>query len=112
MALVTPTNSTAPFIGEAVMNDKSTNSGGILGLVLTGNRESVDSRGRPTELTFISDPNIYSGAFSVDGSQGTVTLTYGARGSVKAVFKGLLYTSGLTNPLVNSGLYARGGRSG
>lgn len=110
MTIVTPTDPTAPFMGEAVMNDKSTGSGGILGLILTGSRTAVDAKGRPTQLTFSSDPNIYSGIFFTSASQGTVTLTYGARHSVKAVFHGLVYTSGLTNPLVNSALYARGGR--
>jgi hypothetical protein len=110
MAIVTPTDPTAPFLGEAVMNDKSTGTSGIIGLVLTGSRTAVDSHGRPTQLTFTSDPNIYSGIFSVSASSGTVSITYGRNNSAKAVFSGLVYTSGLTSPLVNSDLYARQGR--
>lgn len=111
MAIVTPADPTAPFLGEAVMNDKSTGSGGILGLILTASRTAVDSHGRPTQFTFSSDPNIYSGIFFVSASQGTLNLTYGAHNSFKAVFQGLVYTSGLTNPLVNSALYGRNNRA-
>ncbi len=111
MAVITPTNPTQPFLGEAILNDKSTGSGGILGLVLAGDRTSIDSLGRPTHLTFTSDPNIYSGIFFVSASTGTVDITYGAKNSIHVVFNGRVYTSGLTNPLVNSELYARGGRS-
>lgn len=110
MAIVTPTDPNAPFQGEAVLNDKSTNSSGIQGLVLTAPRTAVDSQGRPTQLTFTADPNIYSGAFFVQAGQGTVTIKYGARNAISVKFQGLIYTNGLTNPLVNQDLYARQGR--
>jgi len=110
MAIVTPTDPTKPFVGLSVMNDKSTNSGGIIGLDVTGVRTAVDAKGRPTQLTFTADSNIYSGIFFTDAAQGTLTITYGSNNSYHAVFDGRVYTNGLTNPLVNSALYARGGR--
>jgi hypothetical protein len=110
MAIVTPTDPKAAFFGEAVLNDKSTNSAGIQGLVLTADRASIDSLGRPTHLTFTADPNVYSGAFFVEAAEGAVDITYGANHAIKAVFRGLIYTSGLANPLVNQDLYARHGR--
>jgi hypothetical protein len=110
MAVVTPTDPNAPFLGEAVLNDKSTNSAGIQGLILSGARTDVDSLGRPTHLTFTADPNVYSGVFFVDAAAGTVDIRYGAKGAITASFHGLVYTSGLTNPLVNQDLYARNGR--
>jgi hypothetical protein len=110
MAVVTPTDPSANFLGLAVLNDKSTNSSGILGLDLTASRTAVDSQGRPTQLTFSGDPNVYSGAFAVSAAQGTVTITYGAKNAVKVTFQGLVYTTGLTSPLVNQDLYARQGR--
>jgi hypothetical protein len=112
MAIVTPTDPSAVFVGEAVLNDKSTNSSGILGLVLVGNRSEVDQFGRPTKMTFTADPNIYSGAMAVAAAEGTVTIHYGNGPNQQTVvtFSGRVYTSGLTSPLVNTDLYARHGR--
>lgn len=110
MAVVTPTDPTAPFIGEAILNDKNTNSSAVQGLILTGSRADVDAQGRPTKLTFQADPNIYAGIFYVDAAQGTVNITYGARNAIHVTFEGRVYTSGLTSPLVNQDLYARHGR--
>jgi hypothetical protein len=112
MAVVTPTDATAPLFGEAVLNDKNINSSGIIGLPLTAT--AVDSAGRPTQLTFTQDPNIYSGAFFVNSSIGTVTVRYQPRsphgGIATVVFQGRVYTTGLTFPLRNSDLISRGGR--
>jgi hypothetical protein len=109
MAIVTPTDPSAMFVGEAVLNDKSTGTSGILGLVLVGDRSNVDQFGRPTKMTFTGDPNIYSGAFSVAGAEGTVTIRYGNGPKQQTVvtFSGRVYTSGLTSPLVNTDFYAR-----
>jgi hypothetical protein len=111
MAIVTPTDPNTPFYGDAVLEDKNTNSGGIIGLVLQGNRTDVDKFGRPTKLTFEADPNIYSGVFFIDTASGTVSIRYNnSNGSASVTFKGRVYVNGLTNPLVNSDLYSRGGR--
>jgi len=110
MGVVTPTDPTAPFTGEAILQDKNTSSQAIVGLVLKGDRTAVDSKGRPTRLTLSADPNIYSGMFFVDAATGTVDIRYGPNKSVTVIFNAQVYTSGLANPLVNSDLYARGNR--
>jgi len=110
MAVVTPTDPAVPFIGEAVLNDKNINSGGIQGFILTGSRADIDAQGRPTRLTFQGDPNIYSGVFNVEAAEGTTSITYGPKNSVRVTFQGKVYTTGLTSPLVNQDLYARHGR--
>lgn len=110
MAIVTPVDPNLPFVGEAVLNDKNTNSSGIQGFNLTADRTSVDQLGRPTHLTFTADPNVYSGAFFVQAAEGTADISYGAKNAVTVRFQGRVYTSGLTNPLVNQDLYSRHGR--
>lgn len=109
MAVVTPADATKPFFGEAVLQDKNTNSGAIQGFILRGDRTKVDSLGRPTQLQFVADPNIYSGAYFVEAAEGVVDITYGdgPNHPVVVKFTGRVYTSGLTNPLVNQDLYAR-----
>jgi hypothetical protein len=112
MAIVIPTDPTASLVGEAVLNDKSTGTSGILGLVLTGSRSDLDAQGRPTRMTFTADPNIYSGAFAVSAAEGTVTIRYGHGSSqpTAVIFDGRVYTTGLTNPLVNTDMYSRHNR--
>lgn len=110
MTIVTPTDPSKAFFGEAVLNDKSNGTSGIQGFILAGDRASVDSKGRPTQLTFTADPNIYSGTFFVQAAQGNVDISYGANNTITTKFSGLVYTNGLANPLVNSDLYARHGR--
>jgi hypothetical protein len=110
MAIVFPTDTTKPIFGEAVLEDKNTNSSGIIGAQLKGvTPQTFDRLGRPTKFTFTQDPNIYSGIFFVDTSVGTVNIKY-SKGSATVVFDGLVYTTGLTSPLTNSDLYSRGGR--
>ena len=112
MAVITPVDPSAPFLGEAVLNDKNANTNATLGLILTGDRSSVDSLGRPTHLTFTGDPNIYGGTFLVAGSEGTIDIKYGtgANHPISVKFSGLVYTTGLTSPLINQDLYTRQGR--
>jgi hypothetical protein len=111
LGVATPTDPTAPLTGEAVMTDRNFQGAGIIGLPLTAT--SVDSSGRPTQLSFVQDPNIYSGIFFVNTAQGTATVHYqptSPRGGVATVvFSGRVYTSGLTNPLANANLFASGG---
>jgi hypothetical protein len=71
--------------------------------------QSYDKVGRPTKLTFTADPAINSGIFFENTASGTVSIHY-SKNSATARFNGLVYTTGLTNPLTNSELYARGGR--
>jgi len=119
MAVVTPVDPAAPLSGAAVLNDKSTNSGGVIGLDLVADRQSLDRLGRPGKLTITSDPNIYGGIYFVSTTSGTATIHYRSynvgpygygRGVATVSIQGLIYTSGLTNPLRNTDLYANGGR--
>jgi hypothetical protein len=122
MGIATYTDPTIPASGAAVLNDKNNNGAGIVGLDIQVDPTSYDRAGRPTRLTFDSDPNIYSGIFFVSQSTGTIEIHYqpgrvsgkfpGALGQGVATvyFHGLLYTSGMTNPLRNSNLVARGGK--
>jgi hypothetical protein len=110
MAIVFPKDPNAPLFGEAVMQDKNTNSGAIIAFPLKGvTPQTYDRLGRPTKLTFVQDPNIYSGTFFINTASGTVNIHY-SKGSAQVSFNGLVYTLGLTNPLTNSDLYSRGGR--
>jgi hypothetical protein len=109
MAIVIPTDPSAPITGEAYLEDKNNNSAGNFGLMLTAVPGSLDRFGRPTAMTFTADPNIYSGAFYTDSATGTVTIRY-SKGAARATFQGRIYTLGLTNPLRNSSLVSRGGR--
>jgi hypothetical protein len=110
MAIVYPTDSSQPVFGEAYLQDKNNNSGGQIAFQLQGvTPQTFDRLGRPTQLTFTGDPNIYSGIFFANTAAGTVTIHY-SKGSATAVFNGLVFTTGLTSPLKNSDLYARGGR--
>ncbi|GAC1467769.1 MAG: hypothetical protein NVSMB9_09740 [Isosphaeraceae bacterium] len=110
MAIITPKDPEASFLGSVIMNDKNTNSSGVQGFIVFGDRSAVDRLGRPTHLSFTADPNIYSGAFFVEAAEGTLDIKYGAKNAIAVRFKGRVYTSGLTNPLVNQDLYSRQGR--
>ena len=82
---------------------------GAVGFDLTFDPQSLDRFGRPTRGTFTQDPNIYSGVDFVDTASGTVTIHY-TKGAATVTFQGLLYVSGITDPLRNMDLQARGGR--
>ena len=101
-----PANPTAagPVTGFAFLDDKNNNSGGVVGLDLVATR--FDAQGRPTQLTFTSDPNVYGGIFFVDSGSGVVNITYG-KNTATTVFNGRIYTSGLTSPFQNTDLYAK-----
>jgi hypothetical protein len=109
LAFVTPADPAAPITGAAVLQDKNTNSGGIVGLDLVADPGSLDRQGRPTRATFTADPNIYGGIFYFDTASGTVRIHYD-RGIAQVAFSGTIYTNGLTSPLRNTDLSARGGR--
>lgn len=106
IAIVIPTDRTRPTTGFAFLDDKNNNSGGVVGLDLVADPTSIDARGRPTRLTFTSDPNVYGGIFFVDASVGTVKITY-HRNTATTVFDGRIYTSGLTSPFANVDMYAK-----
>ncbi len=114
MGIVTPAASGTPLSGGLVMNDKSTNTGAILGLDLAADPSTLDSRNRPTSLSLSADSNIYSGIYFINTSSGTVSIRYHsyhrngrgvATGVATVTVEGLVYTSGLTSPIRNSDLY-------
>lgn len=109
MAIAIPTDPTASIIGNAYLQDRNINSSGQVGFDLTFDPQSLDRFGRPTRGTFTQDPNIYSGVYFVDTASGTVTIRY-AKGAATVTFQGLVYNSGITDPLRNMDLQARGGR--
>jgi hypothetical protein len=110
MAIVYPSDPAQALFGEVYMQDKSTNSGGEVAFQLQGGTpQAFDRAGRPTRFTFSTDPAISAGTFFSDTASGTVQIRY-SKGSATAVFNGLVYTTGLTNPLTNSDLASRGGR--
>jgi hypothetical protein len=110
MALVFPADPVQPLFGEAYLQDKNTNSGGEIALILGGTTpQTYDKLGRPTSMTFTDDPAISSGIFFSNAASGTLQIHY-SKGSATAIFNGLVYTTGLTSPLANSALYSRGGR--
>ncbi len=99
-------NGAGPVTGFAFLDDKNNNSGGVVGLDLLADPTSFDSKGRPTRLTFTSDPSVYSGIFYVSQSSGTVNIRYG-KNTASTTFNGRIYTSGLTSPFENTDLYAK-----
>jgi hypothetical protein len=110
MQIVIPADPTSAVVGAAYLQDRNINSGGAVGFDVTTTVQSLDQFGRPTQLTFTQDPNIYSGVDFVDTASGTLTIRYTSTGSATAVFQGLLYTNSITDPLRNMDLQARGGR--
>ena len=104
LAVVIPTDPTKPVTGFAFLDDKNSNSGGVVGLDLVAT--AFDAKGRPTRLTFTADPNVYGGIFFDDSAAGSVSITYG-KNSATSVFNGRVYTSGLTSPFQNTDLYSK-----
>ena len=104
-----PAATGGPIIGNAYLQDRNINSSGQLGLDITFDPNSLNAQGLPTKGTFINDPNIYSGLDFVFTAGGNVTITY-SKNQATVRFQGLLYNSGITNPLRNMDLQARGGR--
>ena len=92
--------------GFAFLDDKNNNSGGVVGLDLLADPTSFDAKGRPTRLTFTSDPNVYGGIFFVDSAAGVVSISYG-KNTATSSFNGRIYTSGLTSPFQNVDLFAK-----
>ncbi len=104
-----PSDTTDPIPGNAYLQDRNINSSGQIGLDLSFDPNSLNAQGLPTKGTFTEDPNIYSGIDFVATAAGTVTITY-SKNQATVRFQGLLYNSGITDPLRNMDLQARGGR--
>ena len=84
--------------------DRNLNSGGAIAFDLEADPKSLDRWGRPTRLTFTINSNIFSGIYYDPQASGTVQIRYG-KNSASVLFQGLIFASGITNPLRNSNLY-------
>jgi hypothetical protein len=100
MTVILPSTPGAPIFGGAFVQDKNLPGSFSIGLDLTFDPNSLDSRGRPTLGTWSPDPNIYSGLGFVAQGSGTVFIRY-VKNNAFVIFKGTLYTNGITDPLGN-----------
>jgi hypothetical protein len=109
LGLFTPSDTSQSTTGLASLADKNvSDTGNILILDLVANPESVDRRGRPTEFTWTVNA-ASGGAYALATGQGTLQVRYfpGGRlparareaGTAGLVFKGQIYTTGITNLL-------------
>jgi hypothetical protein len=108
MAIVLPNDPAATITGAAFLQDKNLTGGNEIGLDINFDKTTLDKRGRPTQGTWITDPNIYSGANYFNQGTGTVQLRYARNGTAAAFFRGHIYTNGITNLLRNSNLHPTG----
>jgi hypothetical protein len=105
MIIVLPKDPTGVITGAAFLEDKNLVGGNALGLDINFDRTTLDSRGRPTQGVFVTDPNIYSGSNFANQGSGTVTIHYARNGSAAAFFKGQIFKNGFTNILRNTDLH-------
>lgn len=110
MAAVLPKDASADITGAAFLQDRNQANGDQFGLDINFDKASLDSRGRPTRGTWVTDPNIYSGVNYSDVGTGTVKIRYFPDGVATVVFRGHIHVSGITNPLKNSDLYFQNAR--
>jgi hypothetical protein len=105
MAIVLPKDPAATITGAAFMQDKNLTGGNEIGLDINFDRTTLDKKGRPTQGTWVTDPNIYSGTNFFNSGTGTVQIRYSRNGTAAAFFRGHIYTNGITNILRNSNLH-------
>jgi hypothetical protein len=105
MAIVLPNDPAATITGAAFMQDKNLTGGNEVGLDINFDRTTLDGRGRPTQGTWVTDPNIYSGANFFNSGSGTVQIRYSRNGTAATFFRGHIYTNGITNILRNTNLH-------
>jgi hypothetical protein len=104
LAIVIPKDPTATITGGAFLQDKNLTGGVEIGLDINFDRATLDRKGRPTQGTFVTDPNIYSGTNYFDQGTGTVRIRYATNGTAAVFFDGHIYTNGITNILRNQSL--------
>jgi hypothetical protein len=108
MIIVLPKDPTGDITGAAFLEDKNLVGGNSTGFDINFDRSTLDSKGRPTQGTFATDPNIYSGTNLFNQGSGSVTIRYTRTGLASAFFKGQNFTNGITNILLNTDLRPRG----
>ena len=104
MILILPKDPGGDITGAAFLEDKNLVGGNAVGLDINIDKSSLDSRGRPTQGSWVTDPNIYSGSFFFPQGSGTLRIVYPKNGRAAAFFTGRIYTNGITNVLGNAGL--------
>jgi len=110
MVIVFPIDPTANITGAAYLQDKNLVGSNAFALDFIIDRSSLDSRGRPTQGTFVADPNVYGGSNFSFQANGTIQIRYNKNNAVVS-FDGRFYTNGITNVLGTTDLFARHGRS-
>jgi hypothetical protein len=108
MTIALPNNPAANITGAAFMQDKNLTGGNEIGLDINFDKTTLDKKGRPTQGTWVTDPNIYSGANFFNQGTGTVQIRYSRNGTAAAFFRGHIYTNGITNILRNTNLHPTG----
>jgi hypothetical protein len=104
MAIILPTTND-PIKGGAYLQDRNLNSGGVIAFDLEADPQYHDRWGRPTRLNLTTNSNIFSGIYyDPQVISGTVQIRYG-KNSASVLFQGLIFASGITNPLRNQNLY-------
>lgn len=99
MAIILPKSPTGPITGAAFLEDKNLTAGNATGLDINFDPTSLDRFGRPTQGSWATDPNIYSGSFFYNNGSGTLRIRYFPGGRAAAFFSGHIYTNGITNVL-------------
>jgi hypothetical protein len=107
-----PTDPNALLSGAMAIFDRNINANSSFGFDLAAIPSSLDARGRPTQFTLSTDPNISAGIFVESYSQGTVDIHYIPSGRhTPGVFeqgtaivrvRGTAYTLGVANLLRNT----------
>jgi len=76
IGIVVPTDRTRPTSGVASSFDRNINTNSVFGFDLSGSTANLDSGGRPTVMTGVTDVNISSGTFVESSSQSTFNIRY------------------------------------
>jgi hypothetical protein len=108
MSIILPKDPSGSITGAAYLQDKNTAGANEMGLDINFDNTTLDRRGRPTQGSWITDPNIYSGLSFFNHGSGTVRIRYPRNGTAAVVFKGQIYTNGITNVTRNAHFYEQG----
>ncbi len=104
MAIVLPAAHSGDITGGAFLQDRNISGGNQIGLDINFSK-TLDKKGRPTLGTWVTDPNIYSGANYFNQGSGTIQIKYAKSGVATVIFRGHIYTNGITDILANASKY-------
>jgi hypothetical protein len=108
LTTILPVDNTAAITGAAYLQDKNLSGGNAFALDYVIDGSTLDSHGRPTQGTFVADPNIYGGSSFFFQGGGTIRFRY-RKNTASVTFDGSLYTNGISNVLAPSSLFAQHG---